>query len=583
MTPTKILLASALILLSAGSQAATLQVPGDHATLAEALAAAQSGDVIEMAPGTYRTVGVTVSRGVTIRGLGRDSRGVVLDGRDAGRIMSIELMTEPVWIQNLTFRDGFALGESTNLMSGGALFVNKANVAVQNCRFEGNRAAAHGGALRAIESQLRISQCDFVNNRAQQGGGAIDAATDAAPIVLRSMFTGNTAMWGGAVSCRGGAAPVFNGCDFVDNTAGGILAYGGAVYADYSAAPSFDACTFQGNGARLGGALACFQGSNVTVSRSTLVGNSGSETGAGIFCLDGAPRIEASIIAFQDGTGITSEATGLPEIACSGLWDNSGGNVLGLLGGDGGASLVEADPAFCANGGVDGAFYPLSPESPLAVAMAACTAPGTQVGAWPTQCDYVLPEVASFDAQLSGSYLTVRWTGEGNPDHDRYRLTWEAAGTEHEILITHQGNGDYTGFTPLPAGLGTGFDLHLYARGVTQVWEDLLDPQVGLDDPDDTIPPPAPGVLKVRNWPNPFNPKTTIAFGVPRDQHVRVSVYNMAGRRVAVIHDAFTPSGSHDVVWNGRDSRGRGVASGTYMVRVQGEQTQTTLKVSLLK
>ncbi|RKZ13178.1 hypothetical protein DRQ50_10815, partial [bacterium] len=287
--------------------------------MAEALAAANDNDIIELAPGTYRTAGVTVSLGITIRGMGSDPRGVVLDGENMDRIMSIEFLPAPVWIQNLTFRNGRARGESTNLMSGGALFVNHANVALQNCRFENNHAAAHGGAMRAIESQLRISQCDFMDNTAQRGGGAIDAATDAAPVILRTMFRNNQAMWGGAVSCRGGAAPEFRGCDFVSNNASGLLAYGGAIYADYSAAPVFESCTFNDNEARLGGAIACFQGSNVSIAHSTLVGNTGRETGGGIFCLDGAPRIENSIIAFQDGTGITSEASGLPEVECTGV------------------------------------------------------------------------------------------------------------------------------------------------------------------------------------------------------------------------------------------------------------------------
>ena len=579
MISTKFLLATAMVLLAAGAQAVTINVPSDHATLAEALAASNTGDVIELAPGTYRTIGVTVSRGVSIRGLGSDPRSVVLDARSGGRIMSIEYLSEPVWIQNLTFRNGFALGESTNLQSGGALFVNDANVVLQNCRFENNRADAHGGAVRAIRSQLRISQCDFVGNSAQLGGGAIDAATDAAPTVLRSMFQGNNAMWGGAVSCRGGAAPVFTGCDFVTNRAAGILAYGGAIYADYSASPSFENCTFHGNEARLGGALACFQGSNVAVSLSTLVGNTGTETGGGIFCLDGAPSIESSIIAFQDGTGITSEATGLPEVACTDVWNNRGGDVSGPLGGDGTASLIEADPQFCADGGVDGAFFPLSPDSPLAPEATACAA----IGAWPVGCTRELPEIESFDAQLSGGYLTVRWTATGDTAHDRYRLTWAGAGPEHEILITHQGDGNYTAFTPLPPAAGADFTLQLYARGVTQSWESLLDPQVGTDDPDDSTPPPSPGILAVRNWPNPFNPKTTIAFDVPRDKHVRVTNYSAAGRRVAVVHDAFTHEGSVNVIWSGQDSRGRSVASGTYVVQVQGEQNATSHKISLLK
>jgi len=205
------------------------------------------------------------------------------------------------------------------------------------------------------------------------------------------------------------------------------------------------------------------------------------------------------------------------------------------------------------------------------------------VGAWPVGCEAVLPEVQAFDAQLSGGYLTVNWQATGDPVHDRYRLTWEDGGLEHEILITHQGSGQYTAFAEIPPEIGSNFTLQLYARGSTGIWETVLDPGVGTDRPEDGTPPPVAASLAVRNWPNPFNPTTTIAFDVPRDQWVRVSVYTAAGRRVAILHNEWTRQGTVEMPWNGRDLQGRQVASGTYIVQVEGERVATTLKISLLK
>ncbi len=577
LTPTiRFLTVVVLLALGGSTSAVTLDVPGQYGTLEAALAVARNGDVIEIYPGVHAARDLKVTVGVTIRGVGPDAGAVVLDGGHQFRILTVEYVDTPVWIQNLTFRDGFALGESVNLMSGGALFVSYSNVALQNCRFENNRAGGHGGAIRSIESRLRVSQCDFLGNTAQQGGGAVDASYDADPIFLRCLFQDNFAAWGGAVSCRGGAAPTFKGCDFVDNTAGGILGYGGAIFADYDGAPSFEACTFHGNAARLGGAVAAFQGSDVTVARSTVVGNSSSETGGGFFCLDGSPRIESSIIAFQTGSGITSEAAARPVVACTGVWNNSAGDVIGPVGS---ADLIEVDPGFCIDPGGGSSRFLLAEGSPLAPGAVPCA----EVGAWPVGCESALPVVSSFDAQLAGDFLTVSWRAEGDPDHDRYRLTWNDGGLEHEILLTHQGDGYYTGYTAIPPETRVGFTLQLYARGDDSIWQPLLDGDVGNDLPGDELPPATPTIMAVRNWPNPFNPSTTIAYDLPHAQHVKVGVYAANGRRVVVLQDTWMPEGTHEITWNGRDTRGRQVASGTYVVRVDGKQSSTSHKISLLK
>jgi immune inhibitor A len=85
-------------------------------------------------------------------------------------------------------------------------------------------------------------------------------------------------------------------------------------------------------------------------------------------------------------------------------------------------------------------------------------------------------------------------------------------------------------------------------------------------------------------WPNPFNPYTTIRFWVGKDAgRVRLAVYDVAGRLVRTLADApFTP-GSHDVIWNGRDSRGREAASGTYICRMESDVACHTTKMVLLK
>lgn len=83
--------------------------------------------------------------------------------------------------------------------------------------------------------------------------------------------------------------------------------------------------------------------------------------------------------------------------------------------------------------------------------------------------------------------------------------------------------------------------------------------------------------------PNPFNPLTRIAFELPAPARARIEVLDVAGRRVAVLLDEQLAGGRHVVEWNGRDARGRGVASGTYYYRLSADDFTRTRSMTLLK
>ncbi len=86
-----------------------------------------------------------------------------------------------------------------------------------------------------------------------------------------------------------------------------------------------------------------------------------------------------------------------------------------------------------------------------------------------------------------------------------------------------------------------------------------------------------------RNYPNPFNPKTTIAFDLPRTAQVELTVFDVTGRRVSTLVADQLPAGRHDVTWTGLDDAGRRVASGMYFYRLVMENEVLTQKMVLLK
>ncbi len=87
------------------------------------------------------------------------------------------------------------------------------------------------------------------------------------------------------------------------------------------------------------------------------------------------------------------------------------------------------------------------------------------------------------------------------------------------------------------------------------------------------------------NFPNPFNPSTTIRYGVPEAAPVSLIVYNMLGQKVATLLGGTVEqaAGYHAVVWDGRSDAGTPVASGVYFARMRAGHFSQTQKMVLVK
>jgi len=85
------------------------------------------------------------------------------------------------------------------------------------------------------------------------------------------------------------------------------------------------------------------------------------------------------------------------------------------------------------------------------------------------------------------------------------------------------------------------------------------------------------------NHPNPFNPRTTLGFDLPRPEHVRLAIYGLDGSRVRVLLDGRRVAGRHRVVWDGRDARGRACATGTYVAVIEAGDDRAARKMVLMR
>lgn len=85
------------------------------------------------------------------------------------------------------------------------------------------------------------------------------------------------------------------------------------------------------------------------------------------------------------------------------------------------------------------------------------------------------------------------------------------------------------------------------------------------------------------NYPNPFNPMTTISFELPVEQNVNLTIYAVDGRRVKTLIDGSRGSGLNAVNWDGTDHAGRAMPSGTYLYQLRTGQTVATERMVLAR
>ena len=89
--------------------------------------------------------------------------------------------------------------------------------------------------------------------------------------------------------------------------------------------------------------------------------------------------------------------------------------------------------------------------------------------------------------------------------------------------------------------------------------------------------------ITLNNFPNPFNPETTINYQLPVNSEVELIIYNLKGQKVNTLVNELLLKGEHSAIWNGRDFKNKRVSSGVYFYRLQTENCTETKKMLLLK
>lgn len=87
----------------------------------------------------------------------------------------------------------------------------------------------------------------------------------------------------------------------------------------------------------------------------------------------------------------------------------------------------------------------------------------------------------------------------------------------------------------------------------------------GVDEAENAIPEK----MQLHNYPNPFNPSTTISFNLVRQEQVELSIYNMLGQKIRTLINKNMGTGEHSVKWSATDDKSRPVSSGVYLYKLK--------------
>jgi hypothetical protein len=263
-SPTKCSLALAMLATLAGgaAQAAVIHVPGDHATIGAALAAAAAGDEVQVDPGLYLESDLFLPPDVGLRGLGdAEYDPVIIDAEGAGRVLMVGGGTAR--LENVTLRHGAAdqggglflesgtpeivavVLASCTANLGGGLFVSAAEPTIEGCRFLGNDARSLGGGVHAVDTPaIELVDCLFHENSAGAAGGAWYTARSGLAI-SGCTVVGNRAPLGAEGCSFGGSATTITSTIAVDNHAGDASWTAEQILLSDDAGQALNTCTLR--------------------------------------------------------------------------------------------------------------------------------------------------------------------------------------------------------------------------------------------------------------------------------------------------------------------------------------------------
>lgn len=186
------------------------------------------------------------------------------------------------------------------------------------------------------------------------------------------------------------------------------------------------------------------------------------------------------------------------------------------------------------------------------------------------------------------SHLHTEW------DHDPVRLEASPDGQSWTQLWINSGRQDWWQDTYVDLSSLAGQSVYLRFRlQDSSTADELTDPGWTIDNIKlvtgtatlnaNMVNPVEPAALLHQNFPNPFNPETTITYSLAKPGEVQIEIFNLKGQLVRSYKPGNQSAGKHSVIFDGLDDNGQSVASGVYLYRLQANERTLQRKMILMK
>jgi hypothetical protein len=386
-----------VLVLSATAAADTYVVnpdgSGDYADIASAVRHASSGDVIELADGTFvgdgnRDIEIA-AEAFTIRSQSGDPSACRIDcgGTPSEGHRGFHFVSGhgsgQVTLEGVGITGGFEMWES-----GAGIWVEDADPVIRNCSVSlcslGGSYGRGGGIYLSDGADPDVIGCTIRNNYAGNGAGVAVYGADGyfEGCTIKDNVAVSLGFGGGVWVTGEGSSPQFHECEIVGNSApkaGGVVLFWNA---------SLSHCNVSRNEATSGNAGGIWIAGG-SVDHCTLVGNSASVAGAGAYFSTSDASVSHSIIAFsEDGEGLAAAPGTAPSISCCDVYGNADGEYDASLGNHTAVDHnISEDPELCNPGTGNYTLYDTSP----CLATSEC---GEQIGAFEEGCNTPVRETS---------------------------------------------------------------------------------------------------------------------------------------------------------------------------------------------
>lgn len=578
-----------VLFLIANAHGTLINVPGDSATIQSAICGAQDGDTVLVTEGTYyerldflgKDILLTsnylfTGDTLTIQNTIIDADTTVLGATDT---MSVIVFnngeTSDAIVQGFTIQNGLGVNYSgLNRWFGGGIYCDGTSPTITHNIIRWNSVAHGGGGLCAMsDANVIVTYNTFTENYAGKSGGGGVFAYNSFAVISHNDIIGNftdttglgqydLGMGGGIYSSNsqmdGSNTITHNNIrDNIACTGGGICSYVRNYDTISNNIITGNMATGQGNVGSFiwrnrGGGISLYHTFFGTVSNNEIADNYARDNGGGIHMWQNHAVYEAHV----DSNVIIGNISQIGGGICAEDWLDNGFITCNLVAENvaikgGGISFLTSSMSLAGNtiayniastngGGLHG--YSTS-QYLVEVMNTICWGNGSEI--WNES-----------GIQFGVTYCDVEggFTGVGNINCDP---TFCYPDTGNYFLID----------TSCCVGAGQGgVDIGAYGIGCESL---------GIYSRVDVLP--AKYSLSP-NYPNPFNPTTTIGYCLPVTSFVKLSVYNILGHEVETLVNQEQPAGNYRVIWNADN-----MTSGLYFYRVQAGEYVETRKMVLLR